>query len=173
MVNHGFTTAALFLVVGMLIARRGSGRIADYGGAQRVTPLLAGSFLVAGLSSLALPGLSSFISEFLVLVGTFTRYPVAAAIATTGIILAAVYILLTYQRMFTGEVREHVRHLPDMRAREAWVLAPLIAVIVALGFFPKPVLDVLNPAVEQTMQQVGVTDPAPTVAVPTAEGADQ
>jgi NADH-quinone oxidoreductase subunit M len=173
MVNHGFTTAALFLVVGMLIARRGSGRIADYGGAQRVTPLLAGSFLIAGLSSLALPGLSSFISEFLVLVGTFTRYPVAAAIATIGIILAAVYILLTYQRMFTGEVREHVRHLPDMRAREAWVLAPLIAVIVALGFFPKPVLDVLNPAVEQTMQQVGVTDPAPTVAVPTAEGADQ
>jgi NADH-quinone oxidoreductase subunit M len=174
MVNHGFTTAALFLVAGMLIARRGSARIADYGGAQRVTPLLAGSFLVAGLSSLALPGLSSFVSEFLVLVGTFARYREAAVLATVGIILAAVYILLTYQRMFTGEVRDGVRHLPDMKAREAWAVAPLLAVIVALGFFPKPVLDVLQPAVERTMQEVGATDPEPAVAVTTAaEGSDQ
>jgi NADH-quinone oxidoreductase subunit M len=174
MVNHGFTTAALFLVVGMLIARRGSARVTDYGGAQRVTPLLAGSFLVAGLSSLALPGLSSFISEFLVLTGTYARYQWAAVVATLGIILAAVYILLTYQRMFTGEVREPVRGLPDMRTREAWVMAPLLAVIVALGFFPKPVLDVLEPAVERTMQQVGVTDPEPTVHPgATSEGTDQ
>jgi NADH-quinone oxidoreductase subunit M len=170
MVNHGFTTAALFLVVGMLIARRGSSRIADYGGARRATPLLAGSFLVAGLSSLSLPGLSSFVSEFLVLVGTFARYPWAAALATLGIILAAVYILLTYQRLFTGDVREGVRDMPDMRAREAWVMAPLLAVIVVLGFFPKPVLDVLEPAVERTMLEVGATDPVPTIdGVTTAE----
>ncbi|MFP5334321.1 MAG: NADH-quinone oxidoreductase subunit M [Actinomycetes bacterium] len=174
MVNHGFTTAALFLVVGMLIARRGSARIADYGGAQRVTPLLAGAFLVAGLSSLALPGLSSFVSEFLVLVGTFARYEWAAVLAAVGVILAAVYILLTYQRMFTGAPSEPVKALPDMRAREAWVVAPLLAVIVALGLYPKPVLDVLEPAVERTMQEVGATDPEPSVpGALTAEGDDQ
>jgi NADH-quinone oxidoreductase subunit M len=176
MVNHGFSTAALFLVAGMLIARRGSQQIDDYGGLQRSTPLLAGTFLVAGLSSLALPGLSSFISEFLVLVGTFTRYPGAAIVATLGIVLAALYILLTYQRMFTGPAREFAAGWRDMNAREAWVMAPLIAVIVALGFFPKPVLDVLNPAIGRTMHQTSSTDPTPTVpgvppqTQPVAEG---
>jgi NADH-quinone oxidoreductase subunit M len=164
MVNHGFSTAALFLVAGMLIARRGSAQIGDYGGLQRVTPLLAGGFLMAGLSSLALPGLSSFVSEFLVLVGTYVRYPAVAVIATLGIILAALYILLTYQRMFTGPVRDFSADWRDASAREIWVLAPLIAVIVVLGFYPKPVLDVLNPAVARTMNTVHVTDPAPTVA---------
>jgi NADH-quinone oxidoreductase subunit M len=172
MVNHGFSTAALFLVAGMLIARRGSARIEDYGGLQRSTPLIAGSFLLAGLSSLALPGLSSFISEFLVLVGTFTRYPAVAVVATSGIILAALYILLTYQRMFTGPEREYASGWRDLDVREAWVVAPLLAVILVLGFYPKPVLDVLNPAVERTMEQIGMTDPAPTVAgvEPAAEG---
>jgi len=171
MVNHGFSTAALFLVAGMLAARRGSMRIDDYGGLQRSTPLLAGAFLVAGLSSLALPGLSSFVSEFLVLAGTFTRYPVAAVVATLGVVLAALYILLTYQRMFTGPVKAFADGWKDLGVREAWVVAPLIAVIVALGLYPKPVLDAVNPAVGRTMHQVHSTDPAPTVAgVPAAEG---
>jgi NADH-quinone oxidoreductase subunit M len=175
MVNHGFSTAALFLIAGMVIARRGSAQIADYGGLQRVTPLLAGTFLIAGLSSLALPGLSSFISEFLVLVGTFTRYPAAAIVATLGIILAALYILLTYQRMFTGPVREFAGGWKDMDAREAWVVAPLIAVIIALGFYPKPVLDVIDPAISRTMEQVGISDPESTldVAGNAAEEANQ
>lgn len=172
MVNHGFSTAALFLAAGMFIARYGTSRIADYGGVQRVTPLLAGSFLVAGLSSLALPGLSSFISEFLVLVGTFVRYPVAAVLATLGIVLAALYILLTYQRMATGPVPESMKGAPDLRAREMWVMAPVLAVIVALGFVPKPVLDVINPAIEQTMEHVGVTDPDHLVTH-AEDGADQ
>jgi NADH-quinone oxidoreductase subunit M len=148
----------------MLIARRGSQLIGDYGGLQRSTPLLAGGFLLAGLSSLALPGMSSFVSEILVLVGTYSRQPVAAVVAVIGIILASLYILLTYQRMFTGPAREYASGWRDMDAREAWVVAPVIAVIIALGFYPKPVLDVLNPAVTRTMQQVGLTDPAPTVA---------
>ena len=183
MVTHGITTAALFLVVGMLIARRGLGeslenrweigrQISAYGGVAQVAPLIAGTFLVAGLSSLALPGLASFVGEFLVLAGSFVRYPVAAVVATLGVILAAVYILLTYQRMFTGVVAEPVRALPDMRAREAWVAAPLLALIVAVGVYPKPVLDVLQPAVERTMQEVGVTDPEPTVASRAAAGRD-
>jgi NADH-quinone oxidoreductase subunit M len=123
--------------------------------------MLAGTFLVAGLSSLALPGLSSFVSEFLVLVGTFSRYEAAAVIATGGIILASLYILWMYQRTMTGEPNEHTSVFKDLNVREAWVVAPLLAVIIALGFYPKPLLDVINPAVARTMQQVGVTDPQP------------
>ena len=102
MVNHGFSTAALFLFAAMLVRRRGSKRIPDFGGWQRITPALAGIFLVAGLSGLPCPGLSSFVSEFLVLVGSFSTQPVAAVIATSGIILAALYILLMYKRVMTG-----------------------------------------------------------------------
>ena len=173
MVNHGFSTGALFLVAGFLISRRGSRLIADYGGWQRVTPLLAGTFLVAGLSSLALPGLSSFVSEFMVLLGSFGRYRVAAVIATIGVILAALYILIMYQRMMTGPVPEGRTGVRDMTMREAWVAAPLIAVLLALGFFPQTLLKVINPAVTTTMQQVHVTDPAPAVppqAAATTEG---
>lgn len=159
MVNHGFSTGALFFVCGMLMARFGTDRIGEYGGIQRVVPLLSGVFLIAGLSSLALPGLSTFVSEFLVIVGTFVRYPVAAVLATTAIVLASLYILLTYQRMATGPIRPGMEEAPDLSGREKLVLAPVIAVIIALGFFPKPVLDVINPAVDTTMRTVGVTDP--------------
>ncbi len=170
MVNHGFTTAALFLVAAMLIRRRGSKRIPDYGGWQRVTPVLAGVFLVSGLSALALPGLNSFVSEFLVLVGTFQRYRVAAVVGTLGIILAALYVLLMYQRMMTGPKPESADGTPDLSHRERWVVAPLILAFIVLGFYPKPVLDVINPAVDRTLHYVGVTDPAATYP-PTAVGA--
>ena len=169
MVNHGFSTAGLFLIAGFLTRRRGSHLIADYGGVQKVAPLLAGSFLVAGLSSLALPGLSSFVSEFLVLVGTYTRYPVAAVIATVGIVLAAVYILLMYQRMMHGPVKAGNEGFADLSAREIAVMAPVLAIIVVLGFYPRLVLDVINPAVEVTMINIGERDPAPLVS--SAEGA--
>ena len=137
----------------MLIARRGSQLIDDYGGLSGRRRCWPGPSSSPGSPALSLPGLSTFISEFLVLVGTFTRYPAAAVVATVGIVLASLYILLTYQRMFTGPVREFAAGWRDMNVREAWVVAPLVAVIVALGFFPKPVLDVLNPAVSRTMQQ--------------------
>jgi NADH-quinone oxidoreductase subunit M len=165
MVNHGFSTAALFLIAGFLISRRGSRLIADYGGVQRVAPVLAGTFLVAGLSSLALPGLSSFVSEFLVLVGTFTRYQEAAIIATAGIILASIYVLWMYQRMMTGEPNEGTAKLPDLSLRETWVVAPVLAIIIGLGVYPKVLLDVINPAIERTMIQVGQHDPTPVVPV--------
>jgi NADH-quinone oxidoreductase subunit M len=172
MVNHGFSTAALFLIAGFLISRRGSRLIEDFGGVQRVAPMLAGTFLVAGLSSLALPGLSSFVSEFLVLVGTFSRYEFAAVVATGGIILASVYILLMYQRTMTGEPNEHTSVFKDLNVREAWVVAPVLAIIIGLGFYPQVLLDVINPAVARTMQQVGVTDPKPITPAPgnVAEG---
>jgi NADH-quinone oxidoreductase subunit M len=161
MVNHGFATGALFLIAGFMIVRRRSQQIADYGGVQKVAPLLAGTFLVAGLAGLALPGLSTFVSEFLVLIGTFTRYKVPAILATAGIILAAIYILWMYQRTMTGPVREEVADMPDLRARELWAVGPLIALIVVLGVYPKPVIDVINPAVHQTLVQVRSTDPVP------------
>ena len=166
MVNHGFSTAGLFLLAGFLIARRGSKRIPDYGGWQRVTPVLAGTFLVAGLSSLALPGLSSFVSEFLVLAGTFQVNKPAAVIATLGIVLAALYILLMYQRIFTGPKPNFTdRTAPlDLSWREKAVVIPIIASFLVLGFYPKPVLDLVNPAVKQTMDIVGASDPAPTNA---------
>ncbi|MFL6056922.1 MAG: NADH-quinone oxidoreductase subunit M [Actinoallomurus sp.] len=164
MVNHGFSTGALFLLAGFMIARRGSARIDAYGGVQKVAPLLAGTFLVTGLSGLSLPGLSSFVSEFMVLVGTFTRYKVPAVIATVGIILATIYILWMYQRTMNGPTAEAVKGMSDLSKRELVVVAPIIAIIVALGFYPKPVLDVINPSVKQTLVQVHQQDPKPTIA---------
>jgi NADH-quinone oxidoreductase subunit M len=166
MVNHGFATGALFLIAGFMIARRRSQLIADYGGVQKVAPVLAGLFLVAGLAGLSLPGLSTFISEFLVLIGTFTRYEVAAILATVGIILAAIYILWMYQRTMTGPVRPEVSTMPDLGARELWAVAPLIALIIVLGVYPKPVIDVINPAVHATLTQAHSTNPVPAHPAP-------
>jgi NADH-quinone oxidoreductase subunit M len=161
MVNHGFATGALFLLAGFMIARRGSDQIADYGGVQKVAPVLAGLFLVSGLAGLSLPGLSTFVSEFLVLVGTFSRYKVAGAFAVSGIILAAIYILWMYQRTMTGPTAESVAGMPDLKPRELLAVVPLVALIIAMGVYPKPVLDVINPAVNATMSQVHATDPVP------------
>src|SRR5450432_1068524 len=161
MVNHGFATGALFLLAGFMITRRRSQQIADYGGVQKVAPVLAGLFLIAGLAGLAMPGLSTFVSEFLVLIGTFTRYEVPAALATVGIILAAIYILWMYQRTMTGPVSDEVAGMGDLKARELWAIGPLIALIIVLGVYPKPVLDVISPAVHQTLIQAHSTDPVP------------
>ncbi|MGW7327424.1 NADH-quinone oxidoreductase subunit M [Streptomyces sp. NPDC054840] len=170
MVNHGLSTAALMLVAGFLISRRGSRLIADYGGVQKVAPVLAGTFLIGGLATLSLPGLAPFVSEFLVLVGTFARYPVVGIIATTGIVLAALYTLVLYQRTMTGPVKEEVRTMPDLRLREVLVVAPLIALLIGLGVYPKVLTDIVNPAVEHTMSDVKQTDPEPEVDVEAKNG---
>jgi NADH-quinone oxidoreductase subunit M len=167
MLNHGLATGLLFLVVGMLIARRGSALISDFGGAGKLVPLLAGVLLFAALASLALPGTAPFVSEFLVLIGTFTTNKPVAVIATLGIILAAAYALWMIQRTTHGTLNPALTEVDGMRRdlslREKVVVAPLIALIVLLGFYPKPVTDVINPAVKATMQDVGRTDPAPAV----------
>ncbi|WP_327263907.1 NADH-quinone oxidoreductase subunit M [Streptomyces sp. NBC_01232] len=170
MVNHGLSTAALMLVAGFLISRRGSRLIADYGGVQKVAPVLAGTFLIGGLATLSLPGLAPFVSEFLVLVGTFARYPVVGIIATVGIVLAALYTLVLYQRTMTGPVKEEVRTMPDLRLREVLVVAPLIALLIGLGVYPKVLTDIVNPAVEHTMSDVKQTDPKPEVDVEAKNG---
>lgn len=180
MINHSIATGMLILVIGMVIVRGGSTRIADYGGMAKVAPLLAGTLLIAGLSTLSLPGTNSFISEFLVLVGAFQTQPVYTVLATIGMVLAAVYVLWLYQRTMQGPVRgdallgtaggpgavtdpnkpgAHRLRVGDLGAREIAVLTPLIVLVLALGFYPKPVLDVINPSVAATMSEVGVTDP--------------
>lgn len=159
MFNHGLSTTALFLVIGYMVARRGSRQVSAFGGVQKVAPILAGLTLFAGLSSLALPGLAPFVSEFWVISGTFSRYPVIGAISVIGLVLAALYILLMYQRTMTGPVSTEVAEFEDLSGREKGALIPLVVLILVLGFFPKPALDVINPAVSTTMQQVGVVDP--------------
>ena len=159
LVNHGFSTGALFLVVGFLASRRGSTKIADFGGVNKVAPILAGVILLSGLSSLALPGMSSFISEFLVLVGTFSVYKWVAIIATTGIVLAAFYILWMYQRVVTGEPSQEVSEtVTEISRRELIAIAPIIAIIIALGVFPQVALRIINPTVSVIQQFVGTTD---------------
>jgi NADH-quinone oxidoreductase subunit M len=168
MVNHGISTAALFLIAGFLVSQRGSRLISAYGGVQKVAPVLAGTFLIAGLATLSLPGLAPFISEFLVLIGTFTRYPVFAVLAASALVLSAIYILWMYQRMMTGPVPaalvdgEH--RVRDLVPREVVVVAPLIALLLVLGVYPKPALDVINPAVTHTLTTIEQTDPAPRMA---------
>ncbi|MFE1766578.1 NADH-quinone oxidoreductase subunit M [Streptomyces angustmyceticus] len=170
MVNHGISTAALMLVAGFLISRRGSRLIADYGGVQKVAPVLAGTFLIGGLATLSLPGLAPFVSEFLVLVGTFSRYPVIGIVATLGIVLAALYVLVLYQRTMTGPVKAEVKTMPDLRARELVVVAPLIVLLLFLGVYPKPLTDLVNPAVDHTLSVVNKKDPKPPVQVDAVPG---
>ncbi len=166
MLNHGLSTAALFIAAGYLVKRRGSRDINAYGGVQKVAPVLAGLLLFAGLSTLSLPGLSSFVSEFMVLAGTFSRHPAYAVISTVAIVLAALYILLMYQRTMTGPVNAEVAtRVTDVNARERLAMAPLVVLILFLGLYPRPLLEVINPAVQATMQHVGVSDPQPRVSV--------
>lgn len=161
MFNHGLSTAALFLVTGVMIARRGSASIEAFGGVQKIAPIMSGILLIAGLSSLSLPGLAPFVSEFMVLAGTFTRSIPAATVATLGIVLAALYILIMYQRTMTGPLREGAENVTDLTTREISALAPAIVLIVGLGFFPQPLLNVINPAIDQVSSRVGVGDPPP------------
>lgn len=161
MVNHGFSTAALFLVGGWMIQRRKSSQVADFGGLQRVTPVMAWTFFIAGLSALALPGLSSFVSEFLVLLGTFTRYPLAAVIGTLGIVLAALYVLILVQRSLHGPLQPGNEEIPDLNWRERVAIAPVIVALVLLGFYPKPAIHLINPATNQVLSATQASDPTP------------
>jgi NADH-quinone oxidoreductase subunit M len=141
MVNHGLSTGALFLLVGMIYDRRHTRLIADYGGVAKVMPMFAAFFLVVSLSSIGLPGLNGFIGEFLALLGAFQALPTFAVIAALGVILAAVYMLWMYQRVMFGEVvQEENRHLRDLNLREVVVLVPIVLVIVWIGMYPQPFL---------------------------------
>jgi NADH-quinone oxidoreductase subunit M len=116
------------------------------------------------MSAVALPGLASFVGEFLVLLGTFARYVVVGVIATIGIVLAAAYALRLYQKVATGPPSPHVEGMPDLKGREVTSLAPVVLLTIVLGVFPAPVLNVVNPAVDRIMDTIGMTDPEPALA---------
>jgi NADH-quinone oxidoreductase subunit M len=152
MVAHGLSTAALFLTAGFLMQRnRDSGLISSYGGVNKVAPVLAGFFMFAVLSGLALPGLVSFVGEFLVLLGTFQVNVALGAIATVGIVITAAYMLRVYQRTMTGPAVPSVLGMTKLSGREITALVPIVVLTITMGLFPKPLLDVVEPAVEQTM----------------------
>ncbi len=149
MVNHGLSTGALFLAVGMIYERRHTREISEFGGLAEVLPWFAAFFLIICLSSLGLPGLNGFVGEFLVLLGAFRAQPVVAAISALGVILAAVYLLWMYQRVMFGPVtNEKNRGLKDLTRREFWTLAPVIALIIWIGVYPNPFLRKLDSSVE-------------------------
>jgi NADH-quinone oxidoreductase subunit M len=158
MVAHGLLIGGLFFVTGMLEERRGTRRIEEFGGLQQAAPRMAGVMLVITLGAVALPGLVGFVGEFLTLLGAFLANRAHAVVGATGVILGAVYMLWAYQRMWHGPLeREENRAVGDLTGREWAVLAPLVAAIVVLGLFPRPVLERVEPSatrvVEQTRQQ--------------------
>jgi NADH-quinone oxidoreductase subunit M len=154
MINHGISTGALFLLVGWISERRHTREIARLRGLQKPAPVMAAVFMIVMLSSIGLPGLNGFVGEFLILIGTFVSRRWWAVVATTGVILAAVYLLWAYQRVFHGEPDEENAHTPDLTWREGAVIAPLIALIVFLGVYPKPVLDRVAPSVDALVEHV-------------------
>ena len=154
MVNHGVSTGALFLLVGMIYERRKTRQIAELGGIQKVAPIFAAGFMIVMLSSIGVPGLNGFISEYLILLGSFQTARWWTVVATAGVILAALYLLWAYQRVFHGEPDEDNAKFPELRAKEALVLLPFIAAIVFTGVYPKPLLDRIEPSVEALVAHV-------------------
>jgi NADH-quinone oxidoreductase subunit M len=163
MVNHGISTGALFLLIGMLYERRHTRAIADFGGLAKVMPVFAVCLVVVALSSIGLPGTNGFVGEFLILVGTFRTHPLATLIATTGVIFAACYMLPMVQRLILNPLdRQENRELEDLGGRERAILVPLLALILLIGVYPKPFLDRLAPAVDRVLQRVDMLPSTPT-----------
>jgi NADH-quinone oxidoreductase subunit M len=157
MVNHGISTGALFLLVGMIYERRHTREISALKGLQKSAPIMAAVFTVVMLSSIGLPGLNGFVGEFLILVGSFLTRRWFTIIAALGVILAALYLLWAYQRVFHGEPDEENADLRDMTWREGLVMSPLLALIVFLGVYPKPMLDRIEPAVARLVAHIEVS----------------
>jgi NADH-quinone oxidoreductase subunit M len=154
MISHGLTTGALFLLVGMLYDRRHTFDIGSFGGLWKVVPVLGGLFCATAFASIGLPGFSGFVGEFLSLIGTFVIQKPYAVIGATGVILAAVYLLWAYQRVFMGVPSEENRKLPEITARELACVVPLLAISLFLGIYPKPVLDRVQPSVKALIVHV-------------------
>mgnify|MGYP003308377021 FL=1 len=154
MVNHGVSTGALFLLVGMIYERRHTRQIDELGGLQKAAPMMAAVFTLVMLSSIGLPGLNGFVGEFLILVGAFNAHRWWAVIAAAGVILAALYLLWAYQRVFHGPAEGDNAEMPDLRLREGLVMAPLLALIVFMGVYPKPVIERMEPTVDALVAHV-------------------
>jgi NADH-quinone oxidoreductase subunit M len=153
MVNHGISTGALFLLIGMIYERRHTRMISDFGGLAKVMPFFAFSLTVVAL--IGLPGTNGFVGEFLILIGTFQRFPVVAMLATTGVIFAAAYMLPMLQRVILNPLsRDENRELKDLNRRERWIVAPLLGLILLIGVYPQPFLDRMSASVDALMERV-------------------
>jgi NADH-quinone oxidoreductase subunit M len=168
MLSHGLTTGALFLLVGMLYDRRHTYELSNFRGIWKAAPVFGGLFVAATFASIGLPGFSGFVGEFLSLLGAFLSSRWYAVAAATGVILAAVYLLWAVQRAFTGEPDDENRATPDIGAREIVTVLPLLGLSLFLGFYPKPVLDRLQPSVQALVHHVEQNSDYNAPAVPAA-----
>jgi NADH-quinone oxidoreductase subunit M len=154
MVNHGVSTGALFLLVGMIYERRHTREIAELRGIQHVAPIFAGVFTVVMLSSVGLPGLNGFVGEFLILIGSFDSARWWTIVATVGVVLAALYLLWAYQRVFHGEPDEANSSFKELNPKEGLLMAVFVAIILFTGVYPKPVLERIEPSVNSFIEHV-------------------
>jgi NADH-quinone oxidoreductase subunit M len=162
MLNHGLSTGALFLLVGMIYDRRHTRMIEDFGGLWKQVPVFSALFLVVTFSSIGLPGLNGFVGEFLILLGAFNVTPRWAAAAATGVILGAIYMLWMYRRVIFGPLtRPENEKLRDLNGREILILAPIITLIVIMGIFPMPFLNNMKPAVDLTLKRIFAVQSVP------------
>jgi NADH-quinone oxidoreductase subunit M len=173
MVNHGLATGALFLLVGMLYERTHTRRLDEMGGLYRVMPWLLGAFLFAVFASAGLPGLNSFVGEFLVIVGTFAVNHLFGALASVAVVLGAIYLLWSYQRVAFGPVRGEHTGLRDVSAREVLVLAPVLALLLVFGVFPTILTSAIDPATKAVIEHVAPDHPTTVVPPGTEQAAER
>ena len=167
MLNHGVSTGGLFMIVGMLSDRRHTRLISEYGGIKAVTPRLVAAFLIITLASIALPFTNGFVGEFLILVGAFRWSPKFAAVAATGVILSAVYMLWMFQRVNYGELRNpHNRALPDLTKREWAMVIPIVAMAIFMGVLPNLFLRPMEASVNRVLERINGRQPTQVQAVP-------
>ena len=157
MFNHGVITIGFFLLIGFIERRRGSFLVKDLTGLQGPAPVLAALFTVVMLASIGLPGLSGFVSEYLILIGTFATHAWWAVVASIGVVASAMYLLWAYQRVFHGRAEGPNAEITDASNKERWVMVPVVVLIVVLGVFPKPALDRISPSVQQLIEHVAPT----------------
>jgi NADH-quinone oxidoreductase subunit M len=169
MINHGVSTGALFLLVGMIYERRHTRSIAELNGIQKVAPIFAAGFMVVMLSSIGVPGLNGFVGEFLILTGSFLTARWWTVVAAFGVILAALYLLWAYQRVFHGEPDEENQKFAELKVKEGLVLLPFLGLIVFMGVYPKPVLDRIEPSIDALITRVeeytDFVEPEPTIQI--------
>ena len=159
MLNHGVSTGALFLLVGMLYLRRHTREISEFGGLWKSVPVYAAIFMVVMLSSAGLPGLNGFVGEFLILLGTFMSNWIAAAFAVSGIVLGALYLLWTYERVMFGPITKAVNEtIADLTGREIAVMVPILALMLFMGLYPKPLIERMEPSVEKMLVPVHLAE---------------